>query len=267
MRVKTCIVLVALALACSALVPTARADAGEEAAAAESEPAAAEAETVEPVEDGKVDLEATFEETKEEFEFQAEVGRLMDIIINSLYQNKDIFLRELISNASDALDKVRFLALADPEFLGETKSLEMKIAYDEEKRTLTITDTGVGMTKQDLIENLGTVAKSGTTNFVEAIANTGDLSLIGQFGVGFYSVYLVADKVRVASKHNDDDQTIWESTADNTFSVAEDPRGNTLGRGTEITLFLKDDASEFMDQDRSRRWSSATASSSRSRSS
>jgi len=251
MRVKTCIVLVALALACSALVPTARADAGEEAAAAESVPAAAEAETVvDPVEDGKVDLEATFEETKEEFEFQAEVGRLMDIIINSLYQNKDIFLRELISNASDALDKVRFLALADPEFLGETKSLEMKIAYDEEKRTLTITDTGVGMTKQDLIENLGTVAKSGTTNFVEAIANTGDLSLIGQFGVGFYSVYLVADKVRVASKHNDDDQTIWESTADNTFSVAEDPRGNTLGRGTEITLFLKDDASEFMDQDR-----------------
>jgi len=200
--------------------------------------------------DEAADLDAAFDEAKEEFEFQAEVGRLMDIIINSLYQNKDIFLRELISNASDALDKVRFLSLADPEFLGDHESLEMKISFDEKARTLTITDTGIGMTKQDLIENLGTVAKSGTTQFVEAIANTGDLSLIGQFGVGFYSVYLVADKVRVASKHADDVQHIWESTADDTFSVAEDPRGDTLGRGTEITLFLKDDASEFLDQDR-----------------
>lgn len=200
--------------------------------------------------DDGVDLDSAFEEAKEEFEFQAEVGRLMDIIINSLYQNKDIYLRELISNGSDALDKVRFLSLADPDFLGDTKSLEMRISFDEEARTLTIADTGIGMTKQDLIENLGTVAKSGTTQFVEAIQSTGDLSLIGQFGVGFYSVYLVADKVRVASKHNDDEQHIWESSADNTFSVAEDPRGNTLGRGTEITLFLKDDASEFLDQDR-----------------
>ena len=118
-------------------------------------------------------FENEFEESKEDFEFQAEVSRLMDIIINSLYQNKEIYLRELISNASDALDKLRFLSLADPDVLGETTSLEMKVSFDEEARTLTITDTGIGMTKQDLIENLGTVAKSGTTQFVEAIQNTG----------------------------------------------------------------------------------------------
>jgi len=189
--------------------------------------------------------------SKESFEFQAEVNRLMDIIINSLYKNKDIFLRELISNASDALDKIRFLAVSDPEALVGNKELEIKIQFDKDARTLTITDSGVGMTKADLVANLGTVAKSGTTNFVEALSGDGaDLSLIGQFGVGFYSVYLVADKVRVASKHNADEQTIWESTADSTFTVAKDPRGNTLGRGTEITLFLKEDAGEFLDQER-----------------
>merc|ERR1719333_961808 len=106
------------------------------------------------------------------------------------------------------------------------------------------------MTKQDLIQNLGTVARSGTTQFIEAVASGQDLSLIGQFGVGFYSVYLVADRVRVTSKHNDDAQHIWDSTADATFTVAEDPRGDTLGRGTEIKLYLKEDASEYLDQNR-----------------
>lgn len=189
-------------------------------------------------------------EETENFEFQAEVSRLMDIIINSLYQKKEIFLREVISNGADALDKIRFLALSDPDELGEgeNKDLEMRISFDTEERTLTIRDRGVGMTKNDLIENLGTVAKSGTTNFVEQIAEGGDLSLIGQFGVGFYSVYLVADKVQVRSKNNNDDQYIWTSTADSTFSVAKDPEGNTLGRGTEITLFLKEDALEYADQ-------------------
>merc|ERR1712178_560468 len=183
-------------------------------------------------------------------EFQAEVSRLMDIIINSLYKQKEIFLRELISNASDALDKIRFLSLSEDGILGEgeNKKLEIRISFDKEKRVLTLRDRGVGMTKQDLIQNLGTVARSGTTQFVEAVASGQDTNLIGQFGVGFYSAYLVADKIQVTSKHNDDEQHIWESTADATFSVAEDPRGDTLGRGTEIKLFLKEDASEFLEQ-------------------
>jgi heat shock protein beta len=194
--------------------------------------------------------EKAIEASKESFEFQAEVNRLMDIIINSLYKNKEVFLRELISNASDALDKIRFLSLSNSSLLDSNKDLEILISFDEEKKTLTLRDTGVGMTKSELVANLGTVAKSGTTNFVEALAEGADVSLIGQFGVGFYSVYLVADKVRVTSKSNNDDQYIWESTADSSFSVAKDPRGNTLGRGTEITMFLKEDALDFMRQDK-----------------
>merc|ERR1711871_1811853 len=132
--------------------------------------------------------------------------------------------------------------------MGENKKLEIKISFDKEARTLTLRDRGVGMTKQDLIQNLGTVARSGTTQFVEAVTSGQDTNLIGQFGVGFYSAYLVADKIQVISKHNDDSQHIWESTADATFTIAEDPRGDTLGRGTEIKLFMKEDASEFLEQ-------------------
>lgn len=192
------------------------------------------------------------EGTAEQFEFQAEVSRLMDILINSLYKTKEIFLRELISNASDALDKIRFLALSNAKLLGDVKDLDIRISFDKAANTLTIRDTGVGMTKQDLVANLGTVAKSGTANFVEMVQKGGDSGLIGQFGVGFYSVYLVADRVRVVSKSNDDEQHIWESDANASFTVAKDPRGNTLGRGTEITMFLKPDAKEFQDQDKLR---------------
>merc|ERR1711991_272296 len=173
----------------------------------------------------------------------------MDIIINSLYKNKEVFLRELISNASDALDKIRFLALTNPS-VGDVSDLDIKISFDEDAKTLTLRDNGVGMTKADLVTNLGTVAKSGTSDFFEKLSEGQDVSLIGQFGVGFYSVYLVADKVRVTSKSPDDEQHIWESTADSSFSITKDPRGNTLERGTEITMFLKDDALEFLKQDR-----------------
>jgi len=188
----------------------------------------------------------------EKFEFQAEVTRLMDIIINSLYSNKEIFLREIISNASDALDKIRFLSVTDKDALGdgETAKLDIKIAADKAKDTLTLTDKGIGMTKQDLINNLGTIAKSGTSSFLEKLKEGGDINLIGQFGVGFYSVYLVADKVTVRTKHNDDKQYIWESTADSSFTIKEDPEGDTLGRGTEITLHLKDDCKEFTEGDK-----------------
>ena len=186
------------------------------------------------------------------FEYEAEVHKMLDIVINSLYTNKDIFLRELISNASDALDKIRFLSVTKPELLGETKELQVQVDYDPEGKTLTIRDTGIGMKKKDLIENLGTVARSGTTNFINSLkeSETNDISQIGMFGVGFYSTFLIADRVSVASKSNDDDtQHVWESlNGEASFHVGPDPRGNTLGRGTEITLHLKEDADEVRDK-------------------
>jgi len=145
------------------------------------------------------------EQKKEAFSFAADVSRLMDIIINSLYTKKEVFIRELVSNASDALDKVRFISVQNPDYLGEHKDLKVKIDFDNEAKTISITDTGVGMTKAELIKNLGTVAKSGTTAFLEAMGKGDNMSLIGQFGVGFYSAFLVANKVEVASKSNDDE--------------------------------------------------------------
>merc|ERR1712188_215683 len=180
-----------------------------------------------------------------------EVNRLMDIIINSLYTDKQVFLRELISNAADALEKARFHSVQDESFLGDTKDLEVKIEHDPDAKTISIIDTGIGMTKADLINNLGTVAKSGTTNFLEAMAEGADANLIGQFGVGFYSAFLVADKVSVTSKCNDDPvQHVWESSADASFTVVDDPRGNTLGRGTRVTLHLKEDAHDYLSEDK-----------------
>jgi len=190
-------------------------------------------------------------ESSEKHEFQAEVSRLMDIIINSLYTDKQVFLRELISNAADALEKARFHSVQDDSFLGDVQDLEIKVEHDPEAKTISIIDSGVGMSKADLINNLGTVAKSGTTNFLEAMAEGADTNLIGQFGVGFYSAFLVADKVSVTSKCNDDPvQHVWESSADASFTVVDDPRGNTLGRGTRVTLHLKEDAHDYLSEDK-----------------
>merc|ERR1711979_91075 len=151
----------------------------------------------------------------------------------------------------DALEKARFHSVQDETFLGETKDLEIKMEHDADAKTISIVDTGVGMSKADLINNLGTVAKSGTTNFLEAMAEGGDANLMGQFGVGFYSAFLVADKVSVTSKCNDDPvQHVWESSADASFTVVDDPRGNTLGRGTRVTLHLKEDAHDYLSEDK-----------------
>jgi len=191
-------------------------------------------------------------ESAEKHVFQAEVNRMMKLIINSLYRNKEVYLRELISNASDALDKIRLLSLTDKTVLDATDELSIKIKADKDNKVLHITDTGIGMTKQDLITNLGTIAKSGTADFLNKLqdaSSTDQFSdLIGQFGVGFYSAFLVADKVIVTSKHNDDDQYVWESDA-NSYSVVKDPRGNTLLRGTQISLYLKEEAGDFLEQD------------------
>nr|CAG4641472.1 EOG090X01EZ [Eurycercus lamellatus] len=192
-------------------------------------------------------------EKSEKFAFQAEVNRMMKLIINSLYRNKEIFLRELISNASDAIDKIRLLALTDKDALSATTEQTIRIKADKENNVLHITDTGIGMTKNDLVTNLGTIAKSGTADFLSKMQNPEssgqDASdLIGQFGVGFYSAFLVADRVVVTSKHNDDKQYIWESDA-NSFSIVEDPRGSTLPRGTQITLYLKEEARDFLEID------------------
>merc|ERR1711870_31036 len=213
---------------------------------------AAEEKTDDKVVDGFTESDrAKMTESSEKHEFQAEVSRLMDIIINSLYTDKQVFLRELISNAADALEKARFHSVQDESFLGDTKDLEVKVEHDPEAKTISIVDTGVGMSKADLINNLGTVAKSGTTNFLEAMAEGADANLIGQFGVGFYSAFLVADKVSVTSKCNDDPvQHVWESSADASFTVVDDPRGNTLGRGSRVTLHLKEDAHDYLSEDK-----------------
>ncbi|MCL7034303.1 hypothetical protein MKW94_003701 [Papaver nudicaule] len=193
----------------------------------------------------------------EKFEYQAEVSRLMDLIVHSLYSNKEVFLRELISNASDALDKLRFLSVTDPGLMKESMELDIRVQSDKDNGIITITDSGIGMTREEIVDCLGTIAQSGTAKFLKALKDSKDAgtdnNLIGQFGVGFYSAFLVADKVVVSTKSpRSEKQYVWEGEANaSSYTIREetDPE-KLIPRGTRLTLYLKRDDKGFAHPER-----------------
>lgn len=222
---------------------------------------ASEPENALPIGALNPEQEVLMAKNQQKFEYQSDIARLMKVVVSHLYHDRDVFLRELISNSGDALEKLRFASLTDPQVLDTAPALNISIIADKPTKRLIIRDSGVGMTKEELQKNLGTIARSGTSEFLSKLekspgndkaASPTSSNLIGQFGLGFYSSFLVADRVLVSSKSNADDrQWVFESSADAAeFKISEDPRGPSLGRGTEITLHMKDDALEFLDVDK-----------------
>ncbi len=185
----------------------------------------------------------------QEFNFDVEVGKVLNLMINSLYANKDVALRELISNAADACDKLRYLAAQNSEIIKNDDELKVTITTDKAKKLLILSDNGIGMNREELIQNLGTIARSGTENFIKSLTGDKqkDVQLIGQFGVGFYSSFMIANKVEVISRKFDEEKAhVWESDGSSNFKVAEFLESTP--RGTKIILHLKDDASDFLDR-------------------
>ncbi|MGH6920167.1 MAG: ATP-binding protein, partial [Geminicoccaceae bacterium] len=185
--------------------------------------------------------------------FEAEVGRVLDLVINSLYQHREIFLRELISNASDACDRLRYAGLTEPGLLGDDPQLKILTVPDKAAGTLTIADNGIGMSRDELADNLGTIARSGTQGFMRQLSGDAakDVHLIGQFGVGFYAAFMVASEVLVTSRRAGEEHS-WQWRSDGRSGFTIEPMEEAAPRGTAVVLKLRDDAKEFLDEYRLR---------------